>query len=178
MPLVSVVLNVSPNFSFILSLVYFSSFFLLDIVSCLWNLVAAWNCISVAHNSLEAILASYHNQVSKFVEELLIARFYFEGHTNYWVDSGLVSNSKAKTSIFKAAEAACNLKKGLSLQDTASTLFHSYLVFVHAFCQGILSSRFSGNLPDPLTFEEHHQQVLDEQMSAAESSSKKGKSHA
>ena len=108
------------------------------------------------HDSLKASLASYHSQVLELAEELLVARFYFESDSNYWVDSGLVSDSDAKTCVFEAAKAACSLQEGLSSQDAASKLFHAHLAFVQTFCQGILSSKFDGNLPDPLTFDKCH----------------------
>jgi len=60
-------------------------------------LVSAWNCVSVTHDSLEASLASYHSQVSELAEELLVARSYFENDPDYWVGSGLVSDSAAET---------------------------------------------------------------------------------
>ena len=141
-------------------------------------MVTAWDSVSSVHDFLEAILSSYHNQVSEFVEELLITRSYFVGHTNYWVDSGLVSDSQTEVSVFQAAKAACSLKKGLFLQDAASTLFYSHLAFVRAFRQGILSSSFDSDLSNPLTFKECHWQVVDEGLSDAESAKRKGKGRA
>jgi len=141
-------------------------------------LVTAWDSVSSVHDFLEAILSSYHNQVSEFVEELLITRSYFVGHTNYWVDSGLVTDSQIEASVFQAVEAACSLEKGLSPQDAASTLFYSHLAFIHAFRQGILSSNFDSDLPDPLTFEECHWQVMGEGPLDAESTKRKGKGRA
>ena len=86
----------------------------------------------------------------------MVAHSYFESNPNYWVDSSLISDSDAEARVFKAAEAACSLQEGLSPQDAASKLFHAHLTFVQTFRQGILSSKFDGNLPDPLTFDEHH----------------------
>ena len=135
-------------------------------------MVSAWNCVSVAHDSLEASLTSYHSQVSELAEELLVARSYFESDPNYWVDSGLISDSATETRVFKAAEAACSLQEGLSPQDAASKLFHAHLAFVQTFRQGILSSKFDGDLPDPLTFDERHRQIFAEAQPPAESQSK------
>jgi len=86
------------------------------------------------HDSLEASLASYHSQVSELAEELLVARSYFEGDPNYWVDSGLLSDSAAETHVFEVVEAAYSLQEGLSPQDAASKLFHAHLTFVQTFC--------------------------------------------
>jgi len=86
----------------------------------------------------------------------LVACSYFENDPDYWVGSGLISDSAAETRVFKAAEAACSLQEGLSPQDAASKLFYTHLAFVQTFRQGILSSKFDGDLPDPLTFDEHH----------------------
>ena len=67
----------SPDFPFL--------FCLLDIASCLRNLVAAWDCVSAAYDSLEADLVSYHNQVSEFAEELLLADGGDKSKlVNYW----------------------------------------------------------------------------------------------
>jgi len=138
-------------------------------------LVSAWNCISVAHDSLEASLASYHSQVSELAEELLVAHSYFESNSNYWVNSGLVSDSAAKTRVFEAAESTCSLQEGLSPQDATSKLFHAYLAFVQTFRQGILSSKFDGDLPDPLTFDECHHQIFAKTQPPAGSQSKSKK---
>jgi len=108
----------------------------------------------------------------ELAEELLVACFYFESDPNYWVDSSLVSDSDAETHVFEATEAACSLQEGLSPQDAASKLFHVHLAFVQAFRQGILSSKFDGDLPDPLTFDEHHCQIFAEAQPPAESQSK------
>jgi len=70
--------------------------------------------------------ASYYSQVSELAEELLITHSYFESNPNYWVDSSLVSDSDAKTHVFKATEATCNLQEDLSPQNTASKLFHAH----------------------------------------------------
>jgi len=48
----------------------------------------------------------------------------------------------------------------LSPQDAASKLFHAHLAFVQTFCQGILSSNFDGDFPDPLTFDQRHRQIF------------------
>jgi len=138
-------------------------------------LVSAWNCISVAYDSLEASLTSYHSQVSELAEKLLVARSYFKSDPNYWVDSGLVSDSAAETRVFEADEAACTLQEGLSPQDAASKLFHAHLTFVQTFHQGILSSKFDSDLPDPLTFDECHCQIFAETQPPAESQSKSTK---
>ena len=138
-------------------------------------MVSAWNCVSVAHDSLEASLASYHSQVSELAEELLVARSYFENDPDYWVGSGLVSDSAAETRVFKAAEAACSLQESLSPQDAASKLFHAHLAFVQTFRQGIVSSKFDGDLPDPLTFNKRHRQIFAEVQPPAESQSKSKK---
>ena len=90
--------------------------------------------------TLEASLASYHSQVLELAEELLVARSYFESNPNYWVDSGLISDSAAETRVFEAAESACSLQEGLFPQDATSKLFHAHLAFVQTFCQRILSS--------------------------------------
>jgi len=141
-------------------------------------LVSAWNCISVAHDSLEASLVSYHSQVSELAEELLVACSYFKSNPNYWVDSSLVSDSAAETRVFEATESACSLQEGLSSQDATSKLFHTHLAFVQTFCQGILSSKFDGDLPDPLTFDKLHRQIFAETQPPAGSQSqskRKGK---
>jgi len=141
-------------------------------------LVSAWNCVSVAHDSLEASLVSYHSQVSELAEELLVACSYFESNPNYWVDSSLVSDSAAETRVFEATESACSLQEGLSSQDATSKLFHTHLAFVQTFCQGILSSKFDGDLPDPLTFDKLHRQIFAETQPPAGSQSqskRKGK---
>ena len=138
-------------------------------------MVSAWNCVSVAHDSLEASLASYHSQVSELAEELLVAHSYFESNPNYWVDSGLVSDSAAETRVFEAAESACSLQEGLSPQDATSKLFHAHLTFVQTFRQGILSSKFDGDLPDPLTFDKRYRQIFAKAQPPAESQSKSKK---
>ena len=141
-------------------------------------MVSAWNCISVAHDSLEASLVSYHSQVLELAEELLVACSYFKSNPNYWVDSSLVSDSAAETRVFEATESACSLQEGLSSQDATSKLFHTHLAFVQTFCQGILSSKFDGDLPDPLTFDKLHRQIFAETQPPAGSQSqskRKGK---
>ena len=105
----------------------------------------------------------------------MVACSYFENDPDYWVGSGLVSDSAAETRVFKAAEAACSLQEGLSPQDAASKLFYTHLAFVQTFRQGILSSKFDGDLPDPLTFDEHHRQIFAEAQPPAESQSKSKK---
>jgi len=82
------------------------------------------------HDSLEASLAFYHSQVSELAEELLVAHSYFKSNPNYWVDSGLVSDSAAETCVFEADKAACTLQEGLSPQDAIFKLFHTHLAFV------------------------------------------------
>jgi len=89
------------------------------------------------------------------------------------VSSGLLLDAVTESRVFKAAESACNLKKGLFPQDAASALFHVHLSFVQAFYQGIFSFNFSGYLSDPLTFEERHQQIINKAVQAVEPCNKK-----
>ena len=129
----------------------------------------------MAYDSLSVALSNYHSQVSEFAEELLVACNYYSSDANYWVESGLVSDSAAQEALFSAAESAFHPSKASSPQEAASLLFHSHLVFVRSFRQGILSSQFNGDLPDPLTFEERHQQVTSEATQDTLDWSKKGK---
>jgi len=78
---------------FIFFFIFFSLIFFLDIMSCLYTLMASWNCVSSAYNTLSAILATYQNQVSEFAEELLISQEYFSHDPDYWVSSGLVDST-------------------------------------------------------------------------------------
>jgi len=73
--------------------IFFSLIFFLDIMSRLCALMASWNCISSAHDTLSATLATYQNQVSEFAEELLVSQEYFSHDPDYWVFSGLVDST-------------------------------------------------------------------------------------
>ena len=116
--------------------------------------MAFWNCVSSAHNTLSATLATYQNQVSEFAEELLISQEYFSHDPDYWVSSGLVDSTMSWDALFKAACSACDPKTGLSSQAAAARLFDAHFAFVRSFYEGIALSDFSGDLPDPLTFDE------------------------
>jgi len=116
--------------------------------------MAFWNCVSSAHNTLSATLATYQNQVSEFAEELLISQEYFSHDPDYWVSSGLVDSTASWDALFKAACSACDPKTGLSSQAAAARLFDAHFAFVRSFYEGIALSDFSGDLPDPLTFDE------------------------
>ena len=63
--------------------IFFSLIFFLDIMSRLWALMASWNCISSAHNTLSATLATCQNQVSEFAEELFVSQEYFSYDPDY-----------------------------------------------------------------------------------------------
>ena len=123
-------------------------------MSCLCAFMASWKCVSFAHNTLSTTLATYQNQVSEFAEELLILQEYFSHDPDYWVSSGLVDSTVSWDALFKAACSACNLKTGLSSQAATVRLFDTHFVFVCSFCENITLANFSGDLPDPLTFDE------------------------
>ena len=122
-------------------------------MSCLHALMASWNCISSAHDTLSATLATYQNQVSEFAKELLVSQEYFSHDPDYWVSSGLVDSTVSRDALFKAAHFACNPKTGLSSQAATVRLFDAYFIFVCSFCEGIALFDFSGDFPDPLTFD-------------------------
>jgi len=115
--------------------------------------MASLNCVSSAHNTLSATLATYQNQVSEFAKELLVLQEYFSYDPNYWVSSGLVDSTVSQDALFKAAPSACHPKTGLSSQAVAARLFDAHFAFICSFCEGIVLSDFSGDLPDPLTFD-------------------------
>jgi len=120
-------------------------------------------------------LSNYYSQVSEFAKELLVAYDYHSSNADYWVESGLVSDSAAQEALFSTAESVFHPSKAFSPQEAASLLFYFHLVFVCSFRQGILSSQFNGDLSDPLTFEECHQQIASEATQDALDRSKKGK---
>jgi len=91
----------------------------LDIMFHLRALMASWNCVSSAHNTLSATLATYQNQVSEFAEELLISQEYFSHDPDYWVSSGLVDSTESRDALFAAAQSACEPRTGLSSQAAA-----------------------------------------------------------
>jgi len=158
--------------------IFFPLIFSLDIMFRLCALMASWNCISSAHNTLSATLATYQNQVSEFAKELLILQEYFSHDPNYWVSSGLVDSTVSQDTLFEATCSACNPKTGLSSQAAAARLFNAHFTFVHSFREGIVLSDFSGDLPDPLTFDERHAQVLQDMQSLRDWHSHKGKGRA
>jgi len=129
-------------------------------MSYLCTLMASWNCISSAHDTLSATLATYQNQVSEFAKELLVLQEYFAHDPNYWVSSSLVDSIASQDTLFEAARSACNPKTGLLSQTAAARLFDAHFTFVRLFHKGITLSDFSGDLPDLLTFDERHAQVL------------------
>ena len=55
----------------------------LDIMSRLRTLMAFWNCVSSAHDTLSATLTTYQNQVSEFAEKLLVLQEYFSYDPDY-----------------------------------------------------------------------------------------------
>jgi len=57
-------------------------------------------------------------------------------------------------------------------------LFDAYFAFIHSFCKGIALSDFSGDLPDPLAFDERHVQVLQNMQSPRDQYSYKDKGQA
>ena len=150
----------------------------LDIMSRLRALMASWNCVSSAHDTLSATLATYQNQVSEFAEELLVSQEYFSHDPDYWVSSGLVNSTESRDALFAAAQSACDPRTGLSSQATAARLFDAHFAFVRSFREGIALSDFSGDLPDPLTFDERHTQVLQDMQDLYDRHSHKGKGRA
>ena len=147
-------------------------------MSYLYTLMASWNCVSSTYNTLSAILATYQNQVSEFAEELLISQEYFSHDPDYWVSSSLVDSTVSQDALFKATRSACDPKTGLSSQAAAIRLFDAYFAFVCSFCEGIALSDFSGDLSDPLTFDEQYAQVLQDMQSLCNWHSHKGKGQA
>ena len=106
-------------------LLFVSIFFLflilsLDIMSRLRALMASWNCVSSAHDTLSATLATYQNQVSEFAKELLVSQEYFSHDPDYWVSSGLVDSTESRDALFAAAQSACDPRTGLSSQAAAT----------------------------------------------------------
>jgi len=150
----------------------------LDIMSRLCTLMASWNCVSSAHDTLSATLAAYQNQVSEFAEELLVSQEYFSHDPDYWVSSGLVNSTESRDALFAAAQSACNPRTGLSSQAAAARLFDAHFTFVRLFREGIALSDFSGDLPNPLTFDERHAQVLQDMQDLRDRHSHKGKGQA
>jgi len=53
-------------------------------------------CISSAHNTFSATLATYQNQVSEFAKELFVSQEYFSHDPNYWVSSSLVDSTTSR----------------------------------------------------------------------------------
>ena len=147
-------------------------------MSRLWALMASWNCISSAHNTLSATLATCQNQVSEFAEELFVSQEYFSYDPDYQVSSGFVNSTTSWDTFFKAAHSACNPKTSLSSQATTMRLFNAYFAFVRSFYKGITLSDFSSNLPDLLTFDKQHAQVLQDMQSLCDRYSHKGKGQA
>jgi len=147
-------------------------------MSRLHALMASWNCVSSAHDTLSATLATYQNQVSEFTEELLISQEYFSHDPDYWVSSGLVDSTEFRDAHFAAAQSACNPRTGLSSQAAAARLFDAHFTFVCSFHEGIALSDFSGDLPNPLTFDEQHAQVLQDIHNLRDCHSHKGKGRA
>jgi len=150
----------------------------LDIMSYLCALMASWNYISSAHDTLSATLAAYQNQVSEFAEELLISQEYFSHDPDYWVSSGLVNSTESRNALFAAAQSACDPRTGLSSQAAAVQLFDAHFAFVCSFRKGIALFDFSGDLPDLLTFDERHAQVLQDMQDLCDCHSHKGKGRA
>jgi len=140
--------------------------------------MASWNCVSSAHDTLSATLAAYQNQVSEFAEELLVSQEYFSHDPDYWVSSGLVNSTESRDALFAAVQSACNPRTGLSSQAAAAQLFDAHFAFVHSFREGIALSDFSGDLPNPLTFDERHTQVLQDMQDLRDCHSHKGKGRA
>ena len=98
--------------------------------------------------------------MSEFAEELLVSQEYFSHNPDYWISSGLVDSTESRDALFAAAQFACDPRTGLSSQAAAAQLFDAYFAFVCSFREGIALSDFSGDLPDPLTFDKRHAQVL------------------
>jgi len=163
--------HMSPSLCFRLFLFLILS---LDIMSRLHALMASWNCVSSAHDTLSATLAAYQNQVSEFAEELLVSQEYFSHDPDYWVSSGLVNSTESRDVLFAAAQSACDPRTGLSSQAAAARLFDAHFAFVRLFAL----SDFSGDLPDPLTFDKQHAQVLQDMQDLCDCHSHKGKGQA
>ena len=89
-------------------------------------LMASWNCVSSAHDTLSATLTTYQNQVSGFAEELLVSQEYFSHDPDYWISSGLVDSTESRDALFAAAQSACNPRTGLFSQAAATRLFDAY----------------------------------------------------
>ena len=147
-------------------------------MSHLCTLMASWNCVSSAYNTLSATLATYQNQVSEFAKELLVSQEYFSHDPDYWVSSGLVDSTESRDVLFTAAQSACDPRTGLSSQAAATQLFDAHFAFVCSFHEGIALSDFSGDLPDPLTFDKWHVQVLQDMQDLHDCHSHKGKGQA
>jgi len=116
--------------------------------------------------------------VSEFAKELLVSQEYFSHDPNYWVSSDLVDSTESWDALFEAAPSACNPKTGFSSQAATARLFDTHFMFVCSFHESIAFSDFSGNLPDPLTFNEQHAQVLQDMQSLCDWHSHKGKGQA
>jgi len=155
--------------------VFFSLILFLDIMPYLCALMASWDCISSAHDTLSATLVTYQNQVSEFAEELLVLQEYFSHDPDYWVSSGLVDSTMSWDALFKATHSVCDPKTGLSSQAAVARLFDAHFAFVHSFRKGVVLSDFSGDLSDPLTFDEQYAQVLQDMQSLCNWHSHKGK---
>jgi len=140
--------------------------------------MASWNCVSSAYNTLSATLATYQNQVSEFAKELLVSQKYFSHDPDYWVSSGLVDSTESRDALFTAAQSACDPRTGLFSQAAATQLFDAHFAFVCSFHEGIALSDFSGDLPDPLTFDKWHVQVLQNMQDLHDRHSHKGKGQA
>jgi len=89
-------------------------------MSRLRTLMAFWNCVSSAHDTLSATLTTYQNQVSEFAEKLLVLQEYFSHDPDYWVSSGLVDSTESRGALFAAAQSACDPRTGLSSQAAAA----------------------------------------------------------
>ena len=140
--------------------------------------MASQNCVSSAHNTLSATLATYQNQVFEFAEELLVSQEYFSYDPDYWVSSGLVNSTKSQDALFKAAYSACDSKTSLSSQAAVIKLFDAHFAFIRSFCKGIALSDFNSDLPDPLIFNKGHAQVLQDMQSLHNQHSHKSKGRA
>ena len=116
--------------------------------------------------------------MSEFAEELLVLQEYFSYDPDYWVSSGLVDSTESRDALFAAAQSACDPRTGLSSQAAAARLFNAYFAFVCSFHEGIVLSDFSSDLPDPLTFDERHAQVLQDMQDLRDRHSHKGKGQA
>jgi len=140
--------------------------------------MASWNCVSSVHDTLSATLATYQNQMSEFAEELLVLQEYFSHDPDYWVFSGLVDSTASQDALFEAAHSACNPKTSFSSQAAIARLFDAHFMFVRSFRKDIALSDFSSDLPNPLTFDKRHAQVLQDMQSLHNQHSYKGKGRA